>query len=97
MGISTWQEGAPTGSKNTGVQVWPCEMQRSVAPAARAALTAVTTSSTVLGTMIFPSSAGRTLCSTFCAARKIYVCFWVPINQFEKHGGSCPFHGATSP
>ena len=71
MSGSSWQEGALTGSKKTGVQVWPCEMQRSLAPAARAAPTAATTSSTVLGTITFPGSTGGMLCSTFCTACKM--------------------------
>lgn len=60
-----------TASKKMGVQELPWPMQRSSLPDAAAVLTAVTTSSTLLGARMRPGAVGSRLCIVFCTARTL--------------------------
>lgn len=62
--------GICTASKKIGVHELPCPMHRRFPPDAAAVLTADTTSSTVLGTRMFPGVVGSKLCSVFCTAHE---------------------------
>ena len=69
--LAEQEDRAGTVSKKMGVQELPWPMQRSSLPDAAAALTAATTSSTLLGARMRPGAVGSKVCIVFCAAQTL--------------------------